>query len=62
LYPNSVQSELYVDYDATAAPTLVSIFDLTGRQLYNGEFMQQAGVQTVVVPASGLPAGFMLSK
>jgi len=62
LYPNPVQSELYVDYDATVGPTLVSIFDLTGRQWYSGEFMQQAGVQTVAVPASGLPAGVYVVK
>jgi uncharacterized repeat protein (TIGR01451 family) len=52
LYPNPVKNELHVDFEATAVPTSVYVYDLPGKQL-----LAQKGMQQNTIDVSSLGSG-----
>lgn len=57
MYPNPVKNNLTIDFDATDNNYSVSIYDLTGRSIYNKEHSNLNGMQSLNIPLNGLKSG-----
>ena len=59
--PNPTEGELQVRFEATAAPTLLRVLDLNGKELLRRRLTQfQGGVAEETLDLSGLPSGMVL--